>query len=104
MNLSKVNSKSESNLEWSSSVTRLLHKCKSSHCGPQLGVLEENDEFEEVPVSGELAICLCLVPLIRTSCAYVIQRRIDWKDEDTDVSTLMQLSQAGCAASGAVIL
>jgi len=36
----------------------------------------EDDEFEEFPAS-------------------------DWKDEDTDVSTLIQLSQAGGAASGA---
>src|SRR5258706_11509290 len=38
MNSSKVKSKSKSksNLLWSSSVTRLLHKCKSNPCGPTL--------------------------------------------------------------------
>jgi 26 proteasome complex subunit DSS1 len=29
-----------------------------------------------------------------------MRRRIDWKDEDTDVSKLIQLSKAGGAASG----
>ena len=30
----------------------------------------------------------------------MIYRRIDWKDEDTDVSKLIQLSKVGGAASG----
>jgi len=40
-----------------------------------LGVLEEDDEFEEFPAS-------------------------DWKDEDTDVSKLIQLAKAAGVASG----
>ena len=68
---------------------------------PQLGVLEEEDEFEEDPASGELAMCRYLVHLLCKSCPYVIQRRTDWKDDNADVSTLILLSQAGDAASGA---
>ena len=59
---------------------------------PQLGVLEEEVEFEEVPASGDLAMCRYLVPLLFESCPYVIKRRADWKGEDTDVSMLIQLS------------
>ena len=36
---------------------------KSEVSQPQLGVLEEDDEFEEFPASGEFAMCRCLVPL-----------------------------------------
>jgi 26 proteasome complex subunit DSS1 len=66
---------------------------------PQLGVLEEDDEFEEFTVSGALAMCQS-DPLLRKWCSYVIKRRIDWKDEDTDVSKLVQLSKTGLTASG----
>ena len=30
----------------------------------QLGVLEEDDEFEEFPASGALAVCRCPGPLL----------------------------------------
>lgn len=36
---------------------------KSEVSQPQLGVLEEDDEFEEFPASGEFAMCRCLVLL-----------------------------------------
>jgi hypothetical protein len=37
---------------------------KSEASQPQLGVLEEDDEFEEFPASGEFAMCQCLVTLL----------------------------------------
>jgi len=37
---------------------------KAEASQPQLGVLEEDDEFEEFPASGELAMYRCLVPLL----------------------------------------
>ena len=36
---------------------------KTEASQPQLGVLEEDDEFEEFPASGALALCRCLDPL-----------------------------------------
>jgi len=37
---------------------------KSEASQPQLGVLEEDDEFEEFPASGEFAMCRRLVTLL----------------------------------------
>ena len=72
---------------------------------PGLGVLEEDDEFEEFPVQGECAY----VPNFRSvSYASFITRSAgrrafgtpDWDDPQTDLANLAGAGAAGSAAGG----
>ena len=65
---------------------------------PGLGVLEEDDEFEEFPVQGKYAH----VPNFR-SVAYaslIIPNTSDWDDSQTDLANLAGAGPAGSAAGG----
>ena len=72
---------------------------------PGLGVLEEDDEFEEFPVQGEHAH----VPNFRTvsyassatrSARRYTLKHLDWDDSQTDLANLGGPGAAGSAAAG----
>ncbi|KAF8754323.1 hypothetical protein RHS01_06255 [Rhizoctonia solani] len=56
---------------------------------PALGVLEEDDEFEEFPAQG-MAIPYMLSSLVRKSPLLA-----DWEDRDTDIANLTNTSSGG---------
>jgi len=64
---------------------------------PGLGVLEEDDEFEEFPVQGEYArseLPICVLRVLITS------NTLDWDDSQTDLANLAGAGPAGSAAGG----
>jgi 26 proteasome complex subunit DSS1 len=72
---------------------------------PGLGVLEEDDEFEEFPVQGEYV----RVPNFRTvsyasstarSARRYTLKPLDWDDSQTDLANLGGPGAAGSAAAG----
>ncbi|KAF8688899.1 hypothetical protein RHS03_09229, partial [Rhizoctonia solani] len=58
-----------------------------------LGVLEEDDEFEEFPAQG-MAIPYMLSSLVRKSPLLA-----DWEDRDTDIANLTNTSSGGAKSS-----
>ena len=72
---------------------------------PGLGVLEEDDEFEEFPIQGKCAHPKPLDPsLTRLSQLYLLVvytfKTSDWDDTQTDLANLSGAGSAGSAAGG----
>lgn len=71
---------------------------------PGLGVLEEDDEFEEFPVQGECTHHYPVLSLTRLSqldplVVYTFNTS-DWDDSQTDLANLAGAGSAGSAAGG----
>ena len=76
----------------SESLIKVNEQTREEESQPTLGVLEEDDEFDEFQAAGRFAIRLAWRSLVLTTCA-------DWDDSQTDLAHLGG-SAPGAAKSG----